>query len=243
MTNAELLLATIDPKSVMDLLEEVGEKNVVRVVKHTYKANQRLGKFNSELVSENGSTANMHSLVKIDQLRMLSGKKPIYLPEAFQRNSGGDLRSVRSNLRTNIGIDFVAATLGGTQFLMADWIALSNNTSAANATHSSSSVPWSSNQSADAAAGATTGEYTALGVARKLGTYAHTAAATSFVNAATWTASGTVTALQIAGLFGGSTKTGFNASSAQNVLFVESVFTSTSLVTSDQLTLTWTINI
>lgn len=243
MTNAELLLASIDVDSVRDLLEEVGDKNIVRVVKHEYKKNHKYGKFNSELVDQTNGVATVRDLVKIDQLRMLSGKKPIYLDEALQRNSGGDLRSVKANLRTNVGTDFVADTLGGTQKLMADWIALSNNTSAANATHSSSSIPWSSNQSADAAAGATTGEYTALGVARKLATYAHTASTASYTQAATWTATGTVTALQIAGLFGGTAKTGFNASNAQNALFVESTFTSTSLVNLDQLTLTWTINI
>lgn len=241
--SASLLLAQIDPDTIQDLLEEAGDKNYVRVVKHEYSKNRGKVKFNSELVDEKNGVGTVQSLVKLDSLRMLSGQKPIYLDEAFMRNSGGDLRSVKKNLRTNVGIDFVADTLGGTQKLMADWIALSNNTSAANATHSSSSIPWSSNQSADAAAGTTTGEYTALGVARKLATYAHTAAATSYTQAATWTATGTVTSLQIAGLFGGTAKTGFNASNAQNALFVESTFTATSLVANDQLTLTWTINI
>lgn len=241
---AEMLLAQIDPETVSDLLEEAGDKNYVRVVKHEFKKNHGRVSFKSELVDEqNSGTATVGSLVKLDSLRMLTGKKPIYLEEALWRNSGGDLRSVKQNLRTNVGIDFVSTTLGGTQALMADWIALSNNTTAANATHSSSSIPWSSNQAADAAAGGTTGEYTALGVARKLATYAHTAAATSYQEAATWTATGTVTSLQIAGLFGGSAKTGFNASNANNILFVESAFTATSLVNNDQLTLTWTINI
>lgn len=242
--NAELLLATIDPQSVQDLLDEVGDKNYVRVVKHEFKKNKGLVTFKDELVDDGGKqTATLRGLAKYDSLRMLSGKKPIYLAEAFARNSGGDLRSVSRNLRTNVGVDFVAATLGGTQLLMADWIALSNNTTAANATHSSSTVPWSSNQAADAAAGGTTGEYTAVGVARKLATYAHTAATANYTQAATWTATGAVTSLIIAGLFGGTAKTGFNASNAQNALFVESAFTSTSLVNNDQLTLTWTINI
>jgi len=242
--NTEMLLATIDPASVQDLLEEVGHKNYVRVVKHEFSKHNGKISFKDELVSEGGhQTSTVRGLVKYDSLRMLSGKKPIYLDEALRRNSGAELVSVGANLRTNVGTDFVADTLGGTQKLMADWIALSNNTSAANATHSSSSVPWSSNQSTDVAAGGTTGEYTAIGVARKLATYAHTASTANYTQAATWTASGTVTALQIAGLFGGTAKTGFNASNAQNALFVESVFTSTSLVNLDQLTLTWTINI
>jgi hypothetical protein len=242
--NAEMLIATIDPDSVQDLLDEVGDKNYVRVVKHEFKKNHGLISFKDHLMEDGGKqTATIRGLAKYDSLRMLSGKKPIYLDEALRRNSGGELMSVGRNLRTNIGTDFVAATLGGVQLLMADWIALSNNTSAANATHSSSSIPWSSNQNADVAAGTTTGEFTVLGVARKLATYAHTASTANYTQAATWTSSGTTTSLQIAGLFGGTAKTAFNASNAANVAFVESVFTATSLTTNDQLTLTWTINI
>ncbi len=238
--NADAVLDRIDPTELQDLFEEVGDKNHLRVVKHEFI---KQNKYVSDVVDDKAkSISTFRGLAQYDTLRMLKGKKPIYMPEAFRRG-GGELVSVAPNLRTNVGTDFVADTLGGVQKLMADWIALSNNTSAANATHSSSSVPWSSNQSSDAAGSGTTGEYTALGVARKLATYAHTASTANYTEAATWTASGTVTALIIAGLFGGSSKTAFTASSAQNVLFVESVFTSTSLVTSDQLTLTWTINI
>ena len=244
--NTEMLIASIDPAEVQDLLDEVGSKNIVRVVKHEFVKNAGKIKYVDHLMSdfdESKQTATVRGLAKYDSMRMLKGKKPIYLDEAFRR-AGGELVSVGSNLRTNIGTDFVADTLGGTtQFLMANWIALSNNTSAANATHSSSSIPWSSNQAADVAAGATTGEFTVLGVARKLATYAHTASTANYTQAATWTSTGTTTALQIAGLFGGTAKTAFNATNAQNVAFVESVFTSTSLVTNDQLTLTWTINI
>jgi hypothetical protein len=241
--NVDQLLATIDPNEVQDLLDEVGEKNVVTVVKHEFiKSNGRISYIDHDM-GDGVQTASVRGLAKYDSLRMLSGKKPIYLEEAFRRRSGGELMSVGSNLRTNIGIDFVSDTLGGVQKLMADWIALSNNTSAANATHSSSSIPWSSNQNADVAAGATTGEFTVLGVARKLANYAHTPSVANYTQAATWTSTGTTTSLQIAGLFGGTAKTAFNATNAQNVAFVESVFTATSLVTNDQLTLTWTINI
>jgi len=243
--NLELLIASIDPEVVQDLLEEVGDKNFVRVVKHEFVKTGANGKIKyiDEVVTPNGKQiATARGLARHDSLRMLKGKKPIYLDEAFRR-MGGELVSLKSNLRTNIGTDFVANTLGGVQLLMADWIALSNNTSAANATHSSSSIPWSSNQNADVAAGTTTGEFTVLGVARKLATYAHTASTANYTEAATWTSTGTTTSLQIAGLFGGASKTAFNASNAANALFVESVFTATSLVTNDQLTLTWTINI
>jgi hypothetical protein len=240
--NTEMLIASIDPNEVQDLLDEVGEKNVVRVIKHEYKKNKGLISFKEDDRGEGTQTSTVRGLARYDSLRMLKGKKPIYLDEAFKR-SGGELRSVGTNLRTNIGTDFVAATLGDAQFLMANWIALSNNSTAPVNTHSSSTVPWSSNQNADVASGTTTGEFTVLGVARKLATYGHTAATANYTQAATWTATAGVTSLLVAGLFGGTAKTAFNASNAQNVLFVESAFTATSLVNNDQLTLTWTINI
>lgn len=241
--NVNQLLETIDPLSVQDLLDEVGEKNVITVVKHEYSNNKGKVSFKDEIMDQGTSAATVRGLAKYDSMRMLKGQKPIYLAEALSRRSGGELMSVGSNLRTTIGIDFVAETLGGTQFLMANWIALSNNTTAPVVGHSSSTVPWSSNQASNVAAGTTTGEYTALGVARKVASYAHTPGAASYSQAATWTASNTCSDLQVAGLFGGTAKTAFNASNAQNVLFVETAFTATSLVNNDQLTLTWTINI
>jgi len=241
--NTEMLIATIDPNEIQDLLDEVGDKNYVRVIKHEFKKNNGRISYKEDDRGEGVQTSTVRGLAKYDSMRMLSGKKPIYLDEAFRR-TGGELVSVSRNLRTNIGTDFVAATLGGAQLLMADWIALSSNTTAAVNTMSSSTVPWSSNQAAnDAAPGVTTGEYTVLGVARKLATYAHTASTANYTQAATWTSSGTTTSLIIAGLFGGTAKTAFNASNAANALFVTSAFTSTTLATNDQLTLTWTINI
>lgn len=228
-----------------DLLEEIGSKNHVVVVKFAAqetKDGKIIRRYEGEETAQTVATAP--ALFRQDKFRMLAGKKPIYVQEAYKR-LGGELVSVTKNLRTNAGINFVAANLAGTdggQVAVADWIALSNNTVAVAATDTSSTVPWSSAQATDAAASGTTGEYTALGVARKAATMAHTSNATSYTASATWTATGTVTALQKAGLFGGAGKTAQGAG-ATNILYLENTFTATSLVNNDQLSLTWTVNI
>jgi len=240
------ILTEIDPQEVKDLLDEVGDKNYVRVVKHEAKTLRGRTTHRESFYEENrggGNIANtVASLLKIDSLRVAKGKKPMYLDAALKR-SGGRLISVTFNLRTNVGIDFAADALGGgSQPAVASYLALSNNTSGASATHASSTVPWSSAQATDAAASGTTGEYTALGVARAVATYAHTTTVASYTQTKTWTATGTVTSLQIAGMFGGAGRTA-QGSGGTNILFVENTFTATSLVNNDQLTLTWTINI
>jgi hypothetical protein len=244
--NVAELIKSLDPAEVQDLLDEVGEKNVVRVTKHTashaarsaYKTYKKT--FDDEF---RNAVCTIPSLLKIDQLRIAKGAKPMFLDAAIRRISGGELMSVSFNLRTNVGIDLVAIQLGGTGLTTtADYLAVSNNTTAPNATHTSSTIPWSSAQATDAAAGSTTGEYTALGVARAQATYAHTNGVASYTETKTFTATGTITSLQVAGLFGGSTRTA-QAASGTNVLFVENTFTATSMVNTDQLTLTWTINI
>lgn len=228
--------------AIGDLLDEFADKNTVRVVK--FEAFKRQGRIALREVSDQLTKLGMlpPSLMVADSLRMLAGKKPIYMAEAYRR-FGGDLIGVTPNGRVNTGIDFCANALGGTQPSMADWIALSNNTAATGATDSSNTLPWSSAQATDGAAGTGRGEYTALGVARKNSTYAHTTGVASYTQAATWTASGAVTSLQMAGMFGGSTKTAQGTATATNILFVENTFTATSLATSDQLSLTWTVNI
>lgn len=245
------ILASIDPDEVKDLLEEVGDMNYVRVVKHEARRVNRSNaldpkfQFKSHVVDEGnaGIKAALGSLLKIDSLRVAKGKKPVFLDAALSR-SGGKLVSVSFNLRTNAGIDFAADALGttGTQPLTATYLALSNNNVGASATHASSTVPWSSNQSADAASSGTTGETNFGGLARAAATYAHTTTVTNYTQTKTWTASATATTLQLAGMFGGANRATLG-SSATNILFVENTFTSTSLVTNDQLTLTWTINI
>lgn len=231
-----------DPVRFSDLLEEVGAKNHVRVVKFEARRKPFGPTVHKKVMDEMGeSVACVPALVMQDSLRMLAGKKPIFLPEVLRR-IGGELRSITPNTRTNVGTDFAAAQLSGTSVAVADYIGLSNNTVAIAAADTSNVLPWNTAQAADAAASATTGEYTAIGMARKQATYAHTASAANYTMAATWTATGAVTALQKAGLFGGAAKTA-QGNGATNILVLANTFTATSMVLNDQLSLTWTVNI
>jgi hypothetical protein len=228
--------------AIGDLLDEFADKNTVRIVK--FEACKRNGRIALREVYDGLAKVGAlpASLWLADGLRVLSGRKPIYMGEAFRR-FGGDLVGVFANGRVNTGIDFCANALGGTQPAMADWIALSNNSAATGATDSSNTLPWSSAQATDGAASTSRGEYTAIGVARKNSTYAHTTSVTSYTQAATWTASGAVTSLQMAGMFGGAGKTAQGTATAIDILFLENTFTATSLANLDQLSLTWTVNI
>lgn len=230
---------------VQDLLDEVSAKNHVTVrVFRSIRPVRSAYAITKQVFEDLGeSIAQMPALVRQDHLRMLAGLKPIYAAEAMRR-LGGELVSVTPNLRTNVGIDFVADSLSGPSGAggVADYIGLSNNTATPAAGDSSATVPWSSAQAADAAASGTTGEYTAVGLARKQATYAHTGSATSYTMTATWTATGAITSVRLAGLFGGSAKT-TQGNSANNKLFLENTFTATTLANTDQLSLTWTVNI
>lgn len=227
-----------------DLLDDVKNKNFVRVTH--YKAVSkpfapRRYKTVMDEVSNEGA-AQLPALFLHDSLRMLSGKKPLYIPELTAR-LGGELVSVSPNLRTNVGIDFCATQLGSTApTTQADYIGLSNNTITPAATDTSNVAPWNTAQAADAAPSTSTGEYTGVGLTRKQATYAHTTSATNYTMAATWTATGAITSVRLAGLFGGSART-VQSTSANNILFLENTFTSTTLANADQLSLTWTVNI
>lgn len=229
-------------EAINDILEEIGSKNFVQVVK--FEKQTKKGRISFKEVQDGLAKigAMPPAVMLMDQVRVLKGKKPIYLAEAFKR-FGGDLVSITPNGRVNLGIDFCANALGGTQPLMADYVGLTNNTSATAAGDASSTLPWSSAQATDAAAATTTGEYTAIGVARAVAAYAHTTTVTSYTQTKTWTATGTVTSLQKAGMFGGAAKTAQSGATATNILFLENTFTATSLANTDQLTLTWTVNI
>lgn len=234
-----------DPTALSDLIDEISSKNHVRVVKYEARRKPFGPVFHKKVLDELGEKSQLcgglHGIAYADGVRMLAGVKPVYLDEAL-RLLGGDLRSVTPNLRTNVGADFAAAQLGGTTVAQADWIALTNNTGSPAAGDSSATVQWATGTATDVAASGTSQEYTGLGVARKLATYAHTASTAQYTMTATWTASGTVTSLRMAGLFGGSAKTA-QGNSANNILFLENTFTATSLANSDQLSLTWTVNI
>ena len=121
------------------------------------------------------------------------------------------------DLETNAGNDFQAAVMGGTsaQPAACNYLALTNTAITPAVTDTTLS-----------------GEITLNGLARALGTYAHTAAAASYSIAHTWTATASQSA-QAAGMF--------NASSSGTMCF-ENTFTAVALSTNDTLTLTWTIS-
>jgi uncharacterized membrane protein len=123
------------------------------------------------------------------------------------------------NLITNAGKDFISAQLGSTSpgTNGANFIALSSNTAAP-------------------AAGDTTltGEITTGGLARAQGTYAHTTGTSTYTVTNTFTATASHTAVQKAGLFTASTA---------GTMMAENTFTSVSLASGDQLTITWTITL
>lgn len=235
-----------------DLLDEVLSKNHVTVQK--WEASVERGRVVRRLVAEmkGRATPTIAALHEQDKYRMLQGRPAVYWPELLRR-LGLDPRaailvdaahSVSMNLRTNVGADFVYNNLFGTQVAISDTIALSNNTLGVANTDTETTLPWSTAQSSNAAASGTTGEWTALGLARKVATTnTHTAGSATVTLAATWTATGTATGTSKAGLFGGSTKATAQSSAATNILVLANTFTATDLVLNDQLTLTWTITI
>lgn len=236
-----------DGGQLADLLEELGSKNHVRVVKYAAVRPDPKGRLiHRKVLDELGDAPvpQLPALVLHDSLRMLAGRKPIYLDEAVRR-MGGDLRSVTANLRTTVGTDYTANALGSTsQPTNADTIGLSGNTGTPATGDTSASVPWSTAQATDVTTptGAQ-GEWTALGMARQAATYNHSNGVASYTLSATWTASATVTGTRMAGLFGGSTKGTRGSSATTNILYLANTFTATTLATNDQLSLTWTVNV
>jgi hypothetical protein len=106
-----------------DLIGEIGQKNRVRVTVHRAlpKGQGRTwawsrGEVVSDITgvgksSEGEMLPLLPHLVMMDELRMLVGKRPQFLPEAMRR-TGGEFISVTPNLRTTVGIDYVASALG-----------------------------------------------------------------------------------------------------------------------------------
>lgn len=138
------------------------------------------------------------------------------------RNRFGIIKSESetTNIRTNVGIDFVAEALGdsGGQPAPADFIAVTEDVTAP-------------------AAGDTTlaSELTVDGLDRTQSTFSHTASATSYTIENTFSVTGGPHTVAKSGLF--------NALAAGTMVF-EALFGSTATVTtSDTLTVTWTINI
>jgi hypothetical protein len=220
MSSVDIQIQNADQAELQALLDEIGERNTVRVTKH---AAVRLGPRGQHIyrrVFDEISAARLTAaaLLRLDELRIANGARPRYLAE-LTRLCGGDLISVTANLRTTAGIDYVADSLGKTASRpsVAEYIAVTESATAP-------------------AVGDTTlaGEITTNGLQRALATYAHSAGATTYTMAKTFTAAGAFTAVQKAGLF--------NAAAA-GTLFVENTFTPTALSSGDQLTLTWSLSI
>lgn len=236
-------LTISDP--IKALLDEVGGGNVVRV-------------FKSEAVSVRGrqihrpiieipsleTQAMLPALFAHDTLRHIAGKKPIYGGE-FKRLFGQEFHDAGFNLRVNAGIDFTYNQLSGTSVAVADTLALSNNTNTPAATDTNAAThPWDTAQATAVAGSSTTGEWTAFGLTRKVATTnTHTAAATTYTLAATWTGATSATVgTRMVGLFGGAGKAS-QGTGGTNILCLSNTFTNADLQVADTLTVTWTITI
>lgn len=123
------------------------------------------------------------------------------------------------NLRTSAGAAFQANQMSGTAVAVANYIAVSANTTAP-------------------AAGDTVvaGEETANGLARAVGTFTYNAGGPNYTLSKTFTYTGG-TAITLA-------KAGMLNAASGGVLVFEALFGSTAtLVNGDQITVTWTVNI
>jgi hypothetical protein len=236
--------------NMQDLVDEAIVGNRVQVVKYVRSRKDRSAPAIRKAIEIDDSlqgAATPAALVIADHVRMLQGKKPIWLGEALRR-LGGELRSVTPNVRATIGTDLIGAQLFNTQAgsaiaNFANYIALSNNNNAASSSEDASVAPWSTAAPTDAASSGARGEWTALGLTRAVAAMAHTTLTSTVTATITFTASATSTTTQKCGLFGGSAKTVQSSTVATNILLLTNVFTATSLVNTDQLSLTWTITI
>jgi hypothetical protein len=142
-----------------------------------------------------------------------------YVTVSVTRDGQEIYRHEDHNLITNAGKDFISTQIGSTTpgANGANFIALSSDTTAP-------------------AAGDTTltGEITGGGLARAQGTYAHTTGTNTFTITKTFTATASHTAVQKAGLF---------TASSGGTMMAENTFTSVTLASNDQLTITWTITL
>jgi hypothetical protein len=143
-----------------------------------------------------------------------------YVVVTVTRDGNEIYRHEDHNVITNAGKDFIAAQIGKTSGIGtngANYIALSTDTDAP-------------------APGDTTltGEITTNGLGRAQGAYAHTNGQATYTITKQFSAGGTHTAVQKAGLF--------NATSS-GTLMAENTFSPVTLQNGDQLTITWTITL
>ncbi len=125
------------------------------------------------------------------------------------------------NLLTTIGIDWIAAELGGDSptTISAQWISLDETLDGGPV------VGWTQLVS----------EIASGGLTRASGTYAHTGGANTWTIAATFNASATHTDVQVSGLQW--------AASGDNNLLAANTFTAVTLNDGDALTVTWELTI
>lgn len=222
-TTLELVrqLEADNPPAADEFLTDFADRNTIRVVKHSVVRPEKFGRSILRKVTDEvaGVRALAPAVLRLDELRAAAGLAPRHLEQFARALGGGQLVAVSFNLRTNVGIDYAADSLGksASRPAVAEYIAVTTDSGAP-------------------AAGDTTlaAEITTGGLARAIATYAHTGAATSYTLTKAFTASATHTSVQKAGLF--------NASSS-GTMYLESAFTAASLVSGDTLTITWTINI
>lgn len=140
------------------------------------------------------------------------------------------------NLITTAGLDFIRGQLGATSGIGtngANYIGLSTNTNAPAANDVCLSTT---------AGGSTSAEITTGGLARSQGAYAEVST-NQFTITETFTASASHTAVQKAGLFTAAASGDTCAGSDDGTMVAENTFTSVSLASGDQLTITWTITL
>jgi hypothetical protein len=140
------------------------------------------------------------------------------------------------NMITNVGKDFIAAELGGTATTnKATFIGLSTNSKATAVTDTCISTTDG---------GTTSAEITTNGLARASGAYSHTANTDNWTISNTFTATGTHTGVQRAGLFTAAVGGADTCSGGDDGTMVAgNSFSSVNLANGDQLTITWTIDL
>ncbi|TLY07104.1 MAG: hypothetical protein E6K88_07255 [Thaumarchaeota archaeon] len=143
-----------------------------------------------------------------------------YVTVSVVRDGNEIYHSEQHNLITTAGMDFIAKQLGDTLGLGingANYIALTTDSTAPAATDTT-----------------LTSEITTNGLTRTQGTYAHTAGTDNWTVSKTFTATGSFTGVQKAGLF---------TLAAVGTMMAENTFASVNLANGDQLTITWTIDL
>lgn len=146
--------------------------------------------------------------------------KPNELHVVHRRGGKVLNEQVATNLRTNAGADFQAQQMGGTPGAAANRIALTEDGTAPAATDT-----------------VLTGEITGDGLERSVATFAHAGGgATSYTLTHTFTKSGGASVtIRKAGCF--------DAAAAGNMVFETLFGDPATMVTGDELTVTWTVNI